>query len=327
MPDAEHPLRRLLALYLRYLEQERQVSPFTLRNYGREIGEFAAFLEERGISDWAQVSPRLLEEWLASLALKGLAPASVSRRLYEVRAFFRFLVKRGYLEENPLESVPGPRLPRRLPRYLTVDEVFALLRSPRGDDPYALRDRAMLELLYASGLRLGELVALNVEDVNLSRREVHVRHGKGGEPRIALFGRPAEQALRTYLQHGRPALVNPDRPSPALFLNRYGQRLSRVSVNKMLHRYAKLAGLRKEVTPHMLRHSFATHLMEGGADIREVQELLGHKNPQTTQIYTHVSQQHLKDVYDRCHPRAQKPGALVEDAEAEGDGRDTHGEG
>lgn len=306
MTQAEQSLHTWLQEYLRYLEVERGASVYTLRNYGREIGEFVAFLEEHGISSWADVTPRLLEEWLGELARSGMAPASVSRRLYEVRAFFRFLTRRGYLEETRIGLVNGPKLGRRLPRYLSVDEVFALLRAANGDTPYALRDRAILELLYATGIRLGELVALNVEDVNLSRRELWVREGKGGEERIALFGRTAAMALRTYLEHGRPQLVSPKQSSPALFLNRYGGRLSRVSITKIVRDYAKLAGIRKKVTPHMLRHSFATHLMEGGADIRVVQELLGHKSPQTTQIYTHVSQQHLKEIYDRYHPRARE---------------------
>ncbi len=305
MTTTESPLQTWLDEYLRYLEMEKGASPYTLRNYGSEIGQFAAFLEARDITSWDAVTPRLLEEWLGELARAGIAPASVSRRLYEVRAFFHFLARRGYLEENPLASVKGPKLGRRLPRYLTVDEVFALLRAADGDSPFALRDRAILELLYGSGIRLGELVALNVDDVDLERRELWVREGKGGEERIALFGRVAAAVLRTYLSQGRPALVNPDRPTPALFLNRYGGRLSRVSVTNIVHRYARLAGIRKEVTPHMLRHSFATHLMEGGADVRVVQELLGHKSPQTTQIYTHVSQEHLKRVYDRYHPRAR----------------------
>ncbi len=302
---AENPLQHTLQTYLRYLERERGASPYTLRNYGREIGEFLDFLAEKGIDAWDDVTPRLLDEWLGELARAGVAPGSISRRLYEVRAFFRFLEKYGHIETNRLGSVRGPRLSRRLPRYLTVDEVFALLRAANEDTPYALRDRAILELLYGSGIRLGELVALDVADVDLGRRELWVRAGKGGEERIALFGHAAEAALRTYLERGRPQLANPKRPSPALFLNRSGQRLSRVSVTRIVHTYAEKAGIRKNVTPHMLRHSFATHLMESGADIRVVQELLGHKSPQTTQIYTHVSQRHLKTIYDRYHPRAQ----------------------
>ena len=305
MTQAEQSLHTWLQDYLRYLEIERGVSPYTLRNYGREIAEFAAFLAERGIYQWDRVTPRLLEEWLGERARAGIAPASISRRLYEVRAFFHFLARRGYLEKNPLAGVGGPKLGRRLPRYLTVDEVFALLNAANDASPFGLRDRAILELLYGSGIRLGELVALNVDDVDLQRRELWVREGKGGEERIALFGQAAASALRTYLERARPHLVDVHHPSRALFLNRYGGRLSRVSVTNIVHRYARLAGIRKNVTPHMLRHSFATHLMEGGADVRVVQELLGHKSPQTTQIYTHVSQQHLKEIYDRYHPRAQ----------------------
>jgi len=303
--ESEHPLHDPVRAYIQYLTVERGASPYTVRNYAQEIGAFARFLAERGVDSWQQVTPRHLQEWLSALARSGIAPGSISRRLYEVRAFFRFLERRGHIPSNPLASVRGPTVPQRLPRYLTVDEVFAMLRAANGDTPYALRDRAILEVLYASGIRLGELVALNTDDVDLERRELWVREGKGGNERVALFGHSAEAALRTYLQQGRPSLVNPKRPSKALFLNRSGQRLSRVSVNRIVHDYARQAGLEKNVTPHMLRHSFATHLMEGGADIRIVQELLGHKSPQTTQIYTHVSQRHLKEVYDTHHPRAR----------------------
>ena len=304
--NVEDPLFSPLQEYVHYLEVERGASPYTVRNYRREIGEFAEFLNAKGVTSWSEVTPRLLEEWLGQMARSGIAPASVSRRLYEVRAFFRFLVKRDYMEDNPIAGVRGPRLDRRLPRYLSVDEIVALMRAVNGSDPFSLRDRAILELLYGSGIRLGELVALDVTDIDLDRREAWVREGKGGEERLALFGRAAEVALRSYLRNGRPALVSPKQTSLALFLNRYGQRLSRESVTNIVRKAARQAGIRKPVTPHMLRHSFATHLMEGGADIRVVQELLGHKSPQTTQIYTHVSQRHLKEIYDRYHPRAHQ---------------------
>ncbi len=298
-------LQPLLERFVAYLLEEKRASPYTVRNYEREVDQFAHFLAEEGITAWDQVTPKHLQNWLSTLAREGISSASISRRLYEVRAFFRFLERHGYLEANPIDGVKGPQLPQRLPRYLTVDEVTALMRAAGGDSPYELRDRAILELFYGSGIRLGELVGLNVEDVDLSRREIYVRQAKGGEERIALFGRPAALALDAYLRQGRPALIHPERPTSALFLNRYGRRLSRVSVTRIVREYAKRAGIEKNVTPHMLRHSFATHLMEGGADIRVVQELLGHKSPQTTQIYTHVSQRHLKEVYDRLHPRTR----------------------
>ncbi len=298
-------LAEWLDKFIQYLQVEKRASPYTVRNYEREVKEFAQFLEEQGITSWTHVTPKHLQTWLSDVSRQGISPTSVSRRLYEVRAFFRFLERRGLLEENPLVGVRGPQLPHRLPRYLTVDEIYALMRAASGSDPYTLRDRAILELLYGSGLRLGELAALDVSNVDLERREIWVREAKGGRERIALFGGPAQVALRTYLQQARPQLQNPDAPSPALFLNRYGRRLSRVSITRIVQDYAKRAGITKKVTPHMLRHSFATHLMEGGADIRIVQELLGHRSPQTTQIYTHVSQRHLKEVYDRLHPRTK----------------------
>jgi site-specific recombinase XerD len=213
-------------------------------------------------------------------------------------------VREGLLERNPLSTVSSPKQGRRQPRVLSYDEVLAILRAPNLTTPQGQRDRAIIELFYGSGIRLGELETLDLRDVDLSRREVRVL-GKGNKERIALFGSVAEAALKLYLQQGRPHLAS-EESGKALFLNRFGQRLRRVSIIRMLDRYARQAGIERKVTPHALRHSFATHLVDEGVDIRLIQEMLGHESPATTQRYTHVSQARLHEVVRQSHPRGSR---------------------
>jgi len=288
--------------FITYLIAEKNASPYTVRNYRREIEEFAEFARGEGVTAWEAVDVPLLRRWLAWLTSQGYAKASIARRVYELRSFYRHLQREGVVETNPVAGISAPKAPKRLPRYLNVQETVALLTAPDTSTPQGLRDRAILELLYGAGLRVGELVGLNVGDLNLSRGELRVT-GKGDKERIALMGEPARVALSRYLAEGRPRLVT-EASGSALFLNRFGGRLSAVSVTKVLHKYSKQAGIGRRVTPHMLRHSFATHLLDGGADLRAVQELLGHENLATTQIYTHVSQAQARKVYLRTHPRA-----------------------
>ena len=297
--------------YITYLAAERGASPHTIANYRREIAELAAFAREQGITAWDQVTPALLRQWLAVLHKRGLAKASIARRLSEVRAFYAYLHSRKLVETNPAQAVSAPRLPQRLPRPLTQEEVKALLAAPDPATPQGQRDRAMLELLYAGGLRVSELLMLDVGDVDLAQAEVRVL-GKGAKERIVLIGRPAVEAVRAYLADGRERLLaargadRPGRRPTALFLNRFGERLSVSMFTRTLHEYARQAGIAHEVTPHMLRHSFATHMLDGGADLRSVQELLGHESPGTTQIYTHVSQPHLRETVLSAHPRSRR---------------------
>ncbi len=299
----EAELRR----FLLYLELERGASPYTLRNYGTEIGEFIAFARARNVQDWAQTDVALIRSWLAALHRRGYEAASVARRLYELRSCYRFLQRQKLVEDNPAARVRVPAVPRRLPDYLTVEQVFELLEAPDPDTPLGMRDRALLELLYSGGLRRGEVLGLQVQDVDPAARQVRV-WGKGKKQRIALIGRPAAQALQRYLKVGRPQLLaaNPTadaRPPTALFLNRQGHPIASArTVNTILGRYARQVGLPSSVTPHTLRHSFATHLLEGGADLRVVQELLGHENVQTTTIYTQVTLNHLRHVVAAAHP-------------------------
>jgi len=253
-----------------------------------------------------RVDRSLLRNYLAELDAAGYVKASIARRVAELRSFGDFLVREGVLERNPFRMVSAPRIPKRLPRYLTVAEVEALLAVPDTSTPLGLRDRAIIDVLYAAGLRVSELVGLDVVDVDLVQAQVRVM-GKGGKERIGLLGRPAVRAVRVYLEAGRPALLS-QRPTNALWLNHRGGRLTARGVALVLSKAGKQAGIRISVSPHVLRHSFATHLLDGGADLRVVQELLGHANLATTQIYTHVSQSRAREVYMRAHPRARGAG-------------------
>ncbi len=306
--------------YVKHLVAEANASPHTVSNYRREILQFAAFAEAHGITAWSAVTPALLRQWLADLHARGYVKASVARRVSELRAFYSYMRVRGIVEVNPVQGILSPKLPQRLPRPLTREEIDKLFAAPDLGTPQGQRDRAMLEMLYGGGLRVSELLALDTADVSLSEGQVHVT-GKGAKERIALVGRPAVDALQRYLTEGRPKLLEaaqqsggkaradgkwlPKRPA-ALFLNRFGQRLSISMFTRSLGGYAQMAGIEHPVTPHMLRHSFATHLLDGGADLRSVQELLGHESASTTQIYTQVSQKQLRDTVLKAHPRARK---------------------
>jgi integrase/recombinase XerC len=291
--------------YIRYLIAERNASVHTISNYRREITQFMEFARGRGVREWRDVTPALLRQWLAALHAQGYVKASVVRRVSELRAFYAWMVRCDRASVNPVQAISAPRLPQRLPRPLNVEEVEALLDVPDPAKPQGQRDRAMLELLYAGGLRVSELLALDVASLDLVQGQVRV-FGKGAKERVVLFGVPAERALRAYLESGRPALLGTGgQRTSALFLNRFGRRLSISMFTRSLSGYARAAGIERPITPHMLRHSFATHLLDGGADLRSVQELLGHESLGTTQIYTQVSQGHLRETVTTAHPRAK----------------------
>lgn len=304
---ALHPtLETCLQRFLTYLIAERNASTYTLRNYRCEVQEFLEFIQEEDIFDLNQVTRAVARRYIAWLGSQEYAQASIARRVSEVRSFFRYLQRIHWVVTNPFERVAGPKLPRRLPQYLTVEEMERLLSAPDLSTPLGVRNAAMLEVLYSAGLRVSELVSLNVSSVNLAAGEIRV-WGKGAKERVAFLGRMAQTVLACYLQEARPQLAagsKRGRPSPALFLNQRGERLSARSVQGILQELARAAGIDKKVTPHVLRHSFATHLLEGGADLRAVQEMLGHANLYTTQIYAHVSQHHMRRVYLQAHPRA-----------------------
>jgi len=301
-------LQNNLERFLVYLRVEKNSSPYTIKNYGSEIQEFIDFAAGEGARDWEGVTIPFIRRYLLWLNSRKLAPASVARRLSELRSFGKYLMRNGELAQNPFRLISLPRVPERLPNYLEYDEILAMLNVPDASTPKGLRDRAILEVLYAGGLRISELAGLNVGDYSAEERQVRV-WGKGSKERIAFLGEPACRALQGYLADGRPQLLKARKKASAtgaLFLNRFGDRLSLVSVTTLIRKTAKAAGIARRVTPHVLRHTFATHLLNGGADLRYIQELLGHANISTTQIYTHVSQERIREVYLRAHPRAQE---------------------
>jgi integrase/recombinase XerC len=295
-------MQGLLEQFLVYLETSRNASPHTVKNYGNDIGQFLDYCKAQEVHSPEQIDRSLLRSYLAELDDAGYVKASIARRVAEMRSFGEFLVQEGALERNTFRTVSAPRIPKRLPQYLTVAEIETLLQALDTSTPLGLRDRAIIEVLYAAGLRVSELVDLDVAGVDLTQSQVRVM-GKGSKERIALLGRQAMWALRAYLRQGRPELLG-RQPTDALFLNHRGGRLTTRGVALVLSRTGKRAGIQTPVSPHVLRHSFATHLLDGGADLRVVQELLGHANLATTQIYTHVSQSRAREVYMRAHPRA-----------------------
>jgi integrase/recombinase XerD len=297
--------------FLDHLTVERGLSGNTVAAYRRDLRRYAAFLDRRSIRDAALVDDDDVSAFVGELSRathdggRPYRATSVVRALSSVRSFHRFLVREGDAAGDPTSGVLRPRVPRGLPRPLSVEDVGRLLDAPRPTDPNGLRDRALLETMYGAGLRVSELVGLDVDDVDLEDGSVRVL-GKGGKERDVPLGRYAREAVAAYLSGGRPALVT-RRSRSALFLNRRdGGRLSRQSCWNAIQTHAAAAGLRKRVTPHTLRHSFATHLLEGGADVRVVQELLGHASVATTQVYTLVTKEHLREVYFTAHPRARR---------------------
>jgi len=297
--------------YLDHLVVERGLSENTLAAYRRDLRRYIAFLDRRRVRRPDAVEEATIRSFVASLSASTHGPegkpyraASVARALSAVRSFHRFLLREGITERDPAAGVPQPRLPRSLPRPLPVEEVRRLLEAPDEDSATGLRDRAIMELLYGSGLRISELTGLDVDDVDLEEGSLRVL-GKGGKEREVPLGSFGRDAVGTYLTRGRPALAT-GAGRGALFLNARGGRLSRQSCARSLGRYVRQAGIARRVTLHTLRHSFATHLLEGGADVRVVQELLGHASVATTQIYTLVTSQHLREVYETSHPRARR---------------------
>jgi tyrosine recombinase XerC len=301
-----------LEKFVTYLIAEKNASPYTVKNYRHEIGQFFDFLKEQGIDSWGGVDRYILRRYLAWLQAEGYVKASITRRISELRSFCRYLVREDILDANPIRVISSPKVPKRLPDYLDLHQVEALLAAPDATAPQGQRDRAIMEVLYASGLRVSELVSLNLSNLDLRHGELRV-WGKGAKERLALLGKPACRALTRYIEDGRSKLIKEDRATSALFLNRLGSRLSTRSVSNILDKYAKLAGLERRVTPHVMRHTFATHLLDGGADLRTVQELLGHTSLSTTQIYTHVSQARAKEVYRKAHPRARENEPMIND--------------
>jgi len=287
--------------FLAALQTERGASPHTLAAYRRDLSGFTTFLARRGRSVGA-VRLGDLSEYLAELRRRGLGARSAARHLSAVRGLYRFLLAAGEIRRDPTEHLESPRPPRRLPRTLSVEDAAALVESPDLSAPEGLRDRAMLELLYASGLRASECLALRLEDLNIAAGYVTAT-GKGNRQRLVPVGAQALKWVERYAATSRPALVKRGDPR-ALFVNRYGRPLSRQALWMMIKRAGRRAGVRSTVSPHTLRHSFASHLLERGADLRSVQAMLGHADIATTQIYTHLPSSAVRAMYRKFHPRA-----------------------
>lgn len=291
----------LLDEYLTHLRVERNLSSNTLKAYAGDVGSFLAWCGREG-AHVLDLDHRQLRRYLADLDRARYSKRTIARRLAAVRSFFRYLVMKGYAAGSPAVVLSTPKLPRELPAVAPAQLLERLLESPDPSTPLGMRDRAILELLYATGVRVSELTGLDVGSVDLPGGTIRVM-GKGSRERIVPMHPAAVRRLREYLATGRPALAGQE-PSDAFFLNRLGTRLTSGGVRRMLEKHLTAVGASAQITPHDLRHSFATHLLEGGADLRTVQELLGHVALSTTQIYTHVSTKHLRDVHKGAHPRA-----------------------
>jgi integrase/recombinase XerD len=293
---------KLIERFIHYLAVERGLAMNTLESYQRDLIGYVKFIQKNGISDLNQTRRANIISYLAELQRNGRATSTISRNLASMRAFYGFMLRDGLIDGDPTTNLESPKIEKRLPKVLTVDEVESLLEGPDGGAVAGIRDKAMLELLYATGIRVSELVALNISDVNLNMGFLKC-YGKGSKERIIPLGTMALKTVSDYLMRSRVKLIR-DQSEESLFLNHHGQRLSRQGFWKIIKKYAYAARIEKEITPHTLRHSFATHLLENGADLRSVQEMLGHADISTTQIYTHLTKSRLKEVYAKTHPRA-----------------------
>lgn len=288
--------------FLDYLLVERGLSENTISSYARDIAQFAAYSSEMGVESVSGIKEELLNQFLARLRRENYATTSVERKLAAIRTFLKFLQREGCIKGDPSDFVENPRPSKPLPKVLTEEEIVKLLKQPDLSELNGLRDRAMLETLYATGLRVTELINLLTNDVNLGVGFVRCI-GKGSKERVVPIGDVAVDMVRRYLSECRPVFAKGER-SEFLFITNRGKPMTRVGFWKIIKKYSKSAGITKHITPHVLRHSFATHLLENGADIRSIQEMLGHASVATTQVYTHVTREHLREVYKKSHPRA-----------------------
>jgi integrase/recombinase XerC len=290
-------MKRYINKFLNYLEVEKDVSRHTLLNYSKDLEEFSAFIDS---DDLRSVTHLKLRTWLAYLKKKNYAKSSIARKLSALRSFFKFCIREGFIDTNPAVSLSTPKQEKKLPNFLTEDEVLKLLEAPPVNSEIGLRDRAILEILYSTGIRVGELVALNKENVDFIGGVIKVK-GKGKKERLVPVGESALKALKSYLKR-RKSQENTS--ARVVFLNSRGRRINQRTIRRIVEKYIKQFCSKSGVSPHTLRHSFATHMLDRGADLRSVQELLGHSNLSTTQIYTHITAKRLKEVYNKAHPRA-----------------------
>ncbi len=290
-------MQRYIDKFINYLKVEKNASRHTITNYSIDLKFFGMFLGENDISG---VDHLVLRRFLAELRSKNYSKRTIARKLASLRSFFRFLYREGYMKTNPITAIQTPKLDKKLPVFLDVNNVIKLIQSPTDDGVAGLRDRAILETLYSAGIRVSELVGLDINDIDFISGVIKVL-GKGSRQRVVPIGEPALAAIRKYIgKLNEWRAKNKD----AVFLNKSGRRLTDRSIRRIINKYIRICGIAEHISPHSLRHSFATHLLDRGADLRSVQELLGHMNLSTTQIYTHVTMERLKSVYDKAHPRA-----------------------
>ena len=293
-------MEKTLDGFITYLHNVKKKSENTVLSYNRDLTKFIKYLRTNKITSLDKVEEKDLEKYIKELNDNGFKSATVSRNIASLKAFFHYLNNEGILSNDPTKSLKSPKIEKKIPEILTTDEVFALLEQPSGDSPKEIRDKAMLELLYATGTRVSELINLEVSDVNLKTSSILCRDGS--KSRTIPYGKKAKDALTRYLEGAREAIVD-NKESTILFANCSGQKMSRQGFWKLIKHYAKKAGIESDITPHTLRHSFAAHLVENGADLRSVQEMLGHSDISTTQIYANMSHSHIREVYNRAHPR------------------------
>ncbi len=294
-------MKNTIEEFLAHLDLERNLAPNTLAAYARDLRDFQTFLEKQGVKNFEEVGVEEILLFLEDLRKRGLSARSLARKLSALKTFYRYLELERGLKRNPLLLIEGPKLPRTLPKVLTVEEVERLISAPDTSTPQGLRDRAMLETLYATGVRVSELIRLTFAQLNLSAGFIRV-YGKGSKERLVPLGDLAREYLERYLREARPLLAR-GQDSPFVFLNRQGRPLTRQRFWQIIKDYARKVGINKEISPHVLRHSFATHLLEGGADLRAVQMMLGHASLATTQIYTHLDLRNLRAIHEKHHPR------------------------
>ena len=290
-------MNKYIEKFITFMKIEKNVSHHTLRAYNNDLREFFLFIDKRH----DRIDNLDIRSFMASLHYKKLKKSSISRKLASIRSFFNYLHKEGYVKKNPAKLVSSPKIPMNLPRFLTIDETFSLMEAPKGDSFKSTRDKSIIELLYSSGLRVSELTLLDTVDLDIKESLIRVK-GKGRKERIIPIGANAMNAIKNYL----PERISLKKKSQALFLNNRGGRLTQRSIRRILVEYSRIIGLKGNLSPHTLRHTFATHLLHGGADLRSIQELLGHSSLSTTQKYTHVDIAHLAEVYDKAHPMAKK---------------------
>ena len=293
-------MQETLQGFITYLHNVKKKSENTILSYNRDLTKFLNYLKANGINSLDRVTDKELENYIKELNDNGFKSATVSRNIASLKAFFHYLNNEGICDNNPTGKLKSPKIEKKVPEILTTDEVFSLLDQPSGDSPKEIRDKAMLELLYATGIRVSELINLDVSDVNIQMGSITCQDGS--KSRTIPFGKEAKTALAKYLEGGRSAIVD-NKESTILFANCSGQKMSRQGFWKLIKHYAKKAGIEADITPHTLRHSFAAHLVENGADLRSVQEMLGHSDISTTQIYANMSHSHIREVYNRAHPR------------------------